>query len=88
VQLVPEQAAPKHFLGRALLQDGRNAEAQPYLQEATVMDPKVWDYHYWLAESFEQSGKIPAARLEYQQALQLNQNSKEAKMRLAALEAK
>lgn len=88
VQLVPEQAAPQHFLGRALLQDGRNAEAQPYLQRASTMDPKVWDYHYWLARSFEQSGNIPAARMEYQQALQLNQESKEAKMRLTALEAK
>ena len=88
VQLVPEQAAPKHFLGRALLQDGRNAEAKPYLLQAVAMDPKVWDYHYWLAESFEKSGNISAARTEYQQALQLNPDSKEAKMRLAALEAK
>ena len=54
VQLVPEQAAPKHFLGRALLQDGRNAEAQSYLLQAAAMDPKVWDYHYWLAVSFEE----------------------------------
>jgi tetratricopeptide (TPR) repeat protein len=88
VQLVPEQAAPKHFLGRALLQDGRSAEAQPYLLQAVVMDPKVWDYHYWLAESFEKGGDISAARAEYRQALQLNPDSKEAKMRLAALEAK
>jgi protein O-mannosyl-transferase len=88
VQLVPEQAAPKHFLGRALLQDGRNAEAQPYLLQAVAMDPKVWDYHYWLAVSFEGSGNMPAARAEYHQALQLNQDSKEAKMRLTALEAK
>jgi tetratricopeptide (TPR) repeat protein len=88
VQLVPEQAAPKHFLGRALLQDGRNAEAQPYLLQAAAMDPKVWDYHYWLAMSFEGSGNTPAARVEYQRALQLNQDSKEAKMRLTALEAK
>src|ERR1700686_3029002 len=88
VQLVPEQAAPKHFLGRALLQDGHNAEAQPYLLQAVVMDPKVWDYHYWLAESFAQSGNMSAARVEYQRALQLNQDSKEAKMRLTALEAK
>ncbi len=88
VQLVPEQAAPKHFLGRALLQDGRNAEAQPYLLQAAAMDPKVWDYHYWLAESLEKSGNISAARLEYQRALQLNQDSKEAKLRLTALEAK
>ncbi len=88
VQLVPEQAAPKHFLGRALLQDGRNAEAQPYLLQAVAMDPKVWDYHYWLADSFEKSGNIAGARAEYQQALQLNQDSKEAKLRLTALETK
>ena len=88
VRLVPEQAAPKHFLGRALLQDGRSAEAQPYLLQAVVMDPKVWDYHYWLAESFEEGGDTSSARAEYRQALQLNPDSKEAKMRLAALEAK
>jgi tetratricopeptide (TPR) repeat protein len=88
VQLVPEQAAPKHFLGRALLQDGRNAEAQPYLLQAMTMDPKVWDYHYWLAVSLEQSGNISGARTEYRRSLQLNRDSKEAKLRLTALEAK
>jgi tetratricopeptide (TPR) repeat protein len=88
VQLVPEQAAPKHFLGRALLQDGRNAEAQPYLLQAVAMDPKVWDYHYWFGVSLERSGNMSAARTEYQRTLQLNQDSKEAKMRLTALEAK
>jgi Flp pilus assembly protein TadD len=88
VQLVPEQAAPKHFLGRALLEEGRNAEAQPYLLQAAAMDPKVWDYHYWLAASLEKSGDLSAARAEYQRALQLNQDSKEAKLRLTALEAK
>jgi tetratricopeptide (TPR) repeat protein len=88
VQLVPEQAAPKHFLGRALLQEGRSAEAQPYLLQAAAMDPKVWDYHYWLAVSLEGNGNVSAARAEYQQALQLNPDSKEAKVRLAALEAK
>jgi tetratricopeptide (TPR) repeat protein len=88
VQLDPEQSGPKHFLGRALLQAGRNTEAQPYLMQAVAMDPKVWDYHYWLAESLEQGGNIPAARVEYQRALLLNQDSKEAKMHLTALEAK
>jgi Tfp pilus assembly protein PilF len=52
------------------------------------MDPKVWDYHYWLAQSFEQSVNISAARAEYQRALQLNQDSKETKLRLTALEGK
>jgi tetratricopeptide (TPR) repeat protein len=88
VQLVPEQAAPKHFLGRALLQEGENQQAQSYLLQAVAMDPTVWDYHYWLAVSFEHSGNMQAARTEYQRALQLNQDSKEAKMRLTALETK
>ncbi len=88
VELDPEAAAPKHFLGRALFNDGRNAEAQAYLLQAVAMNPSVWDYHYWLAESLEQSGNIPAARIEYQRALLLNQDSKEAKLRLTALEAK
>jgi tetratricopeptide (TPR) repeat protein len=87
-QLVPEEAGPKHYLGRTLLQDGRVQEAQPYLQEAVAMDPKVWDYHYWLAASLERNGNIPAARAEYQRALQLNQGSTEARLRLAALEGK
>jgi tetratricopeptide (TPR) repeat protein len=86
--LEPLQAAPKHFLGRALLAEGRNRQAQPYLQAAAAMDPTVWDYHYWLAMSLEQTGDISRARAEYQQTLQLNQGSTEAKLRLAALEAK
>src|ERR1035438_7288619 len=88
VQLVPEQAAPRQFLGRALLQDGRSADAQPYLLQAVAMDPKVWDYHYWLAVSLEKGGNISAARAEYRKTLQLNRDSQEAKMRLMALEAK
>ena len=88
VQLVPEQAAPKHFLGRALLQDGRNADAQSYLLQAAAMEPGVWDYHYWLAVSFEDSGNVTAARAEYKRALQLNRDSKEAKLHLTALETK
>jgi tetratricopeptide (TPR) repeat protein len=88
VELDPEAAAPKHFLGRALFKDGRNVEAQGYLSQAVAMNPGVWDYHYWLAESLEQSGNIPAARVEYQRALLLNQDSKEAKLRLTALDAK
>jgi Tfp pilus assembly protein PilF len=56
--------------------------------QAVTMDPKVWDYHYWLAESFQRNGNVSAARAEYEQALSLNKDSKEAKLRLTALEAK
>jgi tetratricopeptide (TPR) repeat protein len=88
VRLEPLEAGPRHFLGRALLEDGRNQDAQPYLQAAVNMDSKVWDYHYWLAVSLERSGNISGARAEYQQTLQLNQSSSEAKLRLAGLEGK
>jgi len=88
VQAGPEQAAPRHYLGRALLAQGRTSEALPYFQQAVTLDGKVWDYHYWLAVAYEENGNIPAAREEYQQALRLNHGSTEAKMRLASLEGK
>lgn len=88
VQLAPDEAGAKHYLGRTLLQEGRVAEARAYLQAAAAQDPKVWDYHYWLAEALERGGNIAGARAEYQQALRLNQESDQARLRLAALEAR
>jgi tetratricopeptide (TPR) repeat protein len=88
VQLEPLDAAPKHFLGRALFQQGRNQEALPYLRQAAAMDPKVWDYHYWLGQSLERSGDLREARAQYQVTLLLNPDSTEAKMRSAAMEGK
>jgi protein O-mannosyl-transferase len=88
IEVAPEQAGPKHYLGRALLQDGKSPEAQPFLAAAVTMDPKIWDYHYWLAQSLEQSGNLANARSEYQFALRLNPGSTEAQTRLAALEGK
>ncbi len=88
ITIAPEEAAPKHYLGRALLDDGKLREAEAYLEAAVEIDPKVWDYHYWLAISLEQNHKIPAALVEYQEALRLNPDSSEAKMRLAELEGK
>lgn len=87
-QLAPELPGPKHYLGRALLADARNDEAQSYLRQAVAIDGKVWDYHYWLGVSLEKSGDVRAARAEYQEALRLNGDSPDAKLRLAALNAK
>jgi tetratricopeptide (TPR) repeat protein len=83
----PQLAAPRHFLGRALLFNGRNAEAQPYLQQAVALDPGIYDYHYWLGQSFERSGDKPDALREYSAALQIIGDSEEVKARLTALEA-
>jgi len=52
------------------------------------MDPSVYDYHYWLADSLQQSGDNVDARHEYLEALRLNQDSSETKLRLATLEGK
>jgi Flp pilus assembly protein TadD len=88
VVLAPQDAGSRHFLGRALLGEGRNDEAQRYLRQAVAADPSVWDYHYWMGVSLEKSGDMAGARMQYQEALQLNGDSAESKMRLAALEAK
>ena len=88
ITVAPQLAGARHFLGRALLLDGRNSEARPYLQQAVMMDPSVYDYHYWLGLSLEKSGDTSAAREEYRQALQLNEDSAEAKLHMAALESK
>ncbi|MGA9529976.1 MAG: tetratricopeptide repeat protein [Terriglobales bacterium] len=84
-QLAPELPGPKHYLGRALLADAHNNEAQPYLRQAVALDNNVWDYHYWLGVSLEKSGDIRGARAEYQEALRLNVESTDAKQHLAAL---
>jgi len=49
------------------------------------MRPGVYDYHYWLAQTFEKRGDIPGARQQYQEALRIKPESQEAKLRLEAL---
>jgi tetratricopeptide (TPR) repeat protein len=88
IAINPESAEPKYYLGRALLGDGKPTEAEAYLRAALREDSSVWTYHYWLGWSLEQNGNIDAARAEYQQALQLNQRSSEARARLGVLAAK
>jgi protein O-mannosyl-transferase len=87
IRVSPQLAAPRHFLGRALFLDGQNAEAQPYLEQAVLLEPGIYDYHYWLGRSFEKSGNKPAALREYSAALRIIGDSKDAKLRLTALEA-
>ncbi|MBZ5664747.1 MAG: tetratricopeptide repeat protein [Acidobacteriia bacterium] len=82
----PELAAPRHFLGRALFFEGKNSEGQIYLGQAVSIDPSVYDYHYWLARSLQQSGDKIDARREYLEALHLDKDNQEVKLRLAALE--
>ena len=88
IQTAPELAASRHFLGRALFLESNYSEAQLYLAQAVAMDPTVYDNHYWLGRVLEQSGNKQGARREYGLALQLNRDSDEAKLHLAALEGK
>lgn len=85
VEIAPQLAAPKHFLGRTLFLEGKFPEAQTYLSGAVAIDPSIYDYHLWLGRSLETGGDKAQAKLEYQEALRLNETSSEAKMRLAAL---
>ena len=85
MQEAPQLPNPRHFLGRALMLQGKNAEGQLYLKQALAIDPSVYDFHYWLALSLEISKDKAGARREYQEALRLNPDSTETKLRLKAL---
>jgi Flp pilus assembly protein TadD len=68
-----------------LLQDGRESQAERYLQRATELEPNGYDYHYWLGRAVEMRGDVLTARAEYIRALELNPGSVEARDRLAAI---
>jgi tetratricopeptide (TPR) repeat protein len=68
--------------GLMLTRAGRLSEAVAQLQ--TVLTPA--EVHYDLASVFESEGKKPAAKAEYQKALDLDPDMSDAKVRIAALE--
>ena len=65
-----------------LARAGRLGEATSQLE--AVLTPA--EVHYNLASVFESEGKKPAARLEYQKALDLDPDMSDAKVRIAGLE--
>lgn len=67
--------------GLFLARQGRMTEAAEQLQ--AVLPPA--SVHYNLASVLESQKKIPQAKAEYQQALQIDPNMTDAKTRLAAL---
>jgi tetratricopeptide (TPR) repeat protein len=84
----PQSVEAKYYLARALLEEGQYAEAGKYLDAVVRVEPNGWTYHYWLGWALEEGGNIPAARQEYQRALQLNPDSAEARARLTEVATK
>lgn len=82
---IPDQAAPKYFLGRLYVATGRIAEAEASFAKAVALDPTVYDYFCWYARTLALRGDIAGARGEFLAALALNGDGAEAKAGLAAL---
>ena len=87
VREAPEEAAPNYFLGLVFFQTGRPKEAEASISKAVVLDPNVYDYHYWYARTLIARGDIPNGRRELQAALAVKSDGAEAKAALAALPA-
>jgi Tfp pilus assembly protein PilF len=72
-------------LGRQLLIEGREAEAEPHLREALRLRPVTPLTHYNLAIVLERTGRLEEAVREYEQAIAQNPDYLEALNNLGAL---
>ena len=82
VSIAPAFARARLALGKALLQDGKVADAVTELQQAARLDPQSGEAHYQLGLALARAGKQEQATVEVQRGRELsatderNQNTK------------
>ena len=81
----PGHADATHFLGLALHQQGRSAEALPLMQRALALTPANHLFHNNLAGVYEQLGQGFEAEREYRAALALKPDYAQAYLNLGML---
>ncbi len=64
--------------GLALVLMDNCTEAQGYLQRATVLDPQHVQGHIWLAQTYSKCHDIPNAKIQFNQALEIDPTNTEA----------
>jgi tetratricopeptide (TPR) repeat protein len=64
--------------GLALVLMDNCTEAQGYLERATVLDPQHVQGHIWLAQTYSKCHDIPRAKIQFNQALEIDPTNVEA----------
>ena len=83
VRLAPHAAELKHNLGLAYLAFGQPKEALRHCSAALVSNPRLWQSLIIKGKAHKALNMIAQAQIDFQDALQLNQNNAEARLALA-----
>jgi tetratricopeptide (TPR) repeat protein len=64
--------------GVVLLLQKNWPEAATYLEHAVQLDPTNLQGHVWLAQAYSNSGDVPKAKMEFNKALDIDPNNRDA----------
>lgn len=70
-QLEPQNSQALLDLGRLALDQGNLSEAESYFIEATALQPRLVEAHFYLANTYQLEKKVALAKESYQTALSL-----------------
>lgn len=87
MQVAPDYAAPVYYLGRIYLRGGKPALAETYFRKAIAIDPKGYDFHYWLGATMAERGLSSQALDEYAEELKLYPKNPNALVKLNRTES-
>lgn len=68
----PGIASPLFYLGRIYLRAGNGPLSEAYFRKALSIDPKQYDFHYWLGQALAATGHLDQAKKEYAEELKLH----------------
>jgi len=76
--LDPKNADALRGAGLAFLLMDQCTDAMDYLKKATEVDDQHVQGHIWLAQANVKCSNLPAAKIEYNKAIEIDPNSREA----------
>ncbi len=88
IEIAPNYSQAYLGIGLSLLEEGKNQEAIPYLEQAVSVTSSLWQAWDGLGRAYEKMGRIPEAVRYYEKVLEINPNYGPAREKLKNLRAK